>query len=50
MVPQAKGQALCEDCVAAILKDSIQTSIVNRTSVGTLQDLAVDMDSIVLSG
>ncbi|XP_042665450.1 transmembrane protease serine 7 [Centrocercus urophasianus] len=49
VVPQAKGQALCEDCVAAILKDSIQTSIVNRTSVGTLQDLAVDMDSIVLS-
>lgn len=50
MVPQAKGQVLCEDCVAAILKDSIQTSIINRTSVGSLQGLAVDMDSIVLSG
>ncbi|RMC11967.1 hypothetical protein DUI87_11099 [Hirundo rustica rustica] len=50
VVPQAKGQVLCEDCVAAILKDSIQTSIINRTSVGSLQGLAVDMDSIVLSG
>uniref|UniRef100_A0A8D0G9F5 Transmembrane serine protease 7 n=1 Tax=Sphenodon punctatus TaxID=8508 RepID=A0A8D0G9F5_SPHPU len=50
VVPQAKGQVFCEDCVAAILKDSIQTSITNRTSVGSLQGLAVDMDSIVLSG
>ncbi|KAJ7424314.1 hypothetical protein WISP_29263 [Willisornis vidua] len=50
VVPQAKGHVLCEDCVAAILKDSIQTSIINRTSVGSLQGLAVDMDSIVLSG
>ncbi|XP_048150462.1 transmembrane protease serine 7 isoform X4 [Corvus hawaiiensis] len=49
VVPQAKGQVLCEDCVAAVLKDSIQTSIINRTSVGSLQGLAVDMDSIVLS-
>ncbi|XP_074846944.1 transmembrane protease serine 7-like [Carettochelys insculpta] len=49
VVPQAKGQMFCEDCVAAILKDSIQTSIINRTSVGSLQGLAVDMDSIVLS-
>ncbi|XP_025070044.1 transmembrane protease serine 7 [Alligator sinensis] len=49
VVPPAKGQVFCEDCVAAILKDSIQTSIVNRTSVGSLQGLAVDMDSIVLS-
>lgn len=50
VVPQAKGQVFCEDCVAAILKDSVQTSIINRTSVGSLQGLAVDMDSIVLSG
>ncbi|XP_072850055.2 transmembrane protease serine 7 isoform X2 [Pogona vitticeps] len=49
VVPQAKGQVFCEDCIAAILKDSIQTSITNRTSVGSLQGLAVDMDSIVLS-
>ncbi|KAH0624959.1 hypothetical protein JD844_032912 [Phrynosoma platyrhinos] len=49
VVPQAKGQVFCEDCVAAILKDSIQTSITNRTSIGNLQGLAVDMDSIVLS-
>ncbi|KAJ6662723.1 hypothetical protein lerEdw1_011363, partial [Lerista edwardsae] len=50
VVPQAKSQVFCEDCVAAILKNSIQTSTTNRTSVGSLQGLAVDMDSIVLSG
>ncbi|XP_058041189.1 transmembrane protease serine 7 [Ahaetulla prasina] len=49
VVPQAKGQIFCEDCVAAILRNSIHTSITNRTSVGSLQGLAVDMDSIVLS-
>ncbi|KAJ7320381.1 hypothetical protein JRQ81_019892 [Phrynocephalus forsythii] len=49
VVPHAKGPVFCEDCIAAILKDSIQTSITNRTSVGSLQGLAVDMDSIVLS-
>ncbi|XP_034269275.1 transmembrane protease serine 7 isoform X2 [Pantherophis guttatus] len=50
VVPQAKGQIFCEDCVAAILRNSIHTSITNRTSVGSLQGLAVDMDSIVLNG
>lgn len=49
-MPHAKGHIFCEECVAAILKDSIQTSITNRTSVGTLQGLAVDMDSVVLNG
>ena len=49
-MPHAKGHIFCEDCVAAILKDSIQTSIINRTSVGSLQGLAVDMDSVVLNG
>ncbi|ELW59996.1 Transmembrane protease serine 7 [Tupaia chinensis] len=49
VMPHAKGHIFCEDCVAAILKDSIQTSIVNRTSVGSLQGLAVDMDSVVLN-
>ncbi|XP_015261434.1 PREDICTED: transmembrane protease serine 7 [Gekko japonicus] len=49
VVPQAKGHVFCEDCIAAILKNSIQTSITNRTSIGSLQGLAVDMDSIVLS-
>ncbi|XP_037381470.1 transmembrane protease serine 7 isoform X3 [Talpa occidentalis] len=49
VMPHAKGHIFCEDCVAAILKDSIQTSIINRTSVGTLQGLDVDMDSVVLN-
>lgn len=49
-MPHAKGHIFCEECVAAILKDSIQTSIINRTSVGSLQGLAVDMDSVVLNG
>ncbi|XP_038944115.1 transmembrane protease serine 7 isoform X8 [Rattus norvegicus] len=49
VMPHAKGHIFCEECVAAILKDSIQTSITNRTSVGTLQGLAVDMDSVVLN-
>lgn len=50
VMPHAKTHIFCEDCVAAILKDSIQTSIINRTSVGSLQGLAVDMDSVVLNG
>ncbi|EDK98074.1 mCG128713, partial [Mus musculus] len=50
VMPHAKGHIFCEECVAAILKDSIQTSIINRTSVGSLQGLAVDMDSVVLNG
>nr|XP_048310313.1 transmembrane protease serine 7 [Myodes glareolus] len=49
VMPHAKGHFFCEECVAAILKDSIQTSIINRTSVGSLQGLAVDMDSVVLN-
>ncbi|XP_008845207.2 transmembrane protease serine 7 [Nannospalax galili] len=49
VMPHAKGHIICEECVAAILKDSIQTSITNRTSVGSLQGLAVDMDSVVLN-
>ncbi|KAK2488908.1 LOW QUALITY PROTEIN: hypothetical protein MC885_007854 [Smutsia gigantea] len=49
IMPRAKGHIVCEDCVAAILKDSIQTSIINRTAVGSLQGLAVDMDSVVLN-
>ncbi|PNJ64109.1 TMPRSS7 isoform 1 [Pongo abelii] len=49
VMQRANGHIFCEDCVAAILKDSIQTSIINRTSVGSLQGLAVDMDSVVLN-
>ncbi|KAJ1119239.1 hypothetical protein NDU88_007425 [Pleurodeles waltl] len=50
VVPHTEGQVFCEDCIGAILKDSIQTSILNRTSIGTLQSLAVDIDSVVLNG
>ncbi|XP_069492345.1 transmembrane protease serine 7 [Ambystoma mexicanum] len=49
VVPHAVNQPFCEDCIGATLKDSIQTSILNRTSIGTLQSLAVDMDSVVLN-
>uniref|UniRef100_F7F214 Transmembrane serine protease 7 n=1 Tax=Ornithorhynchus anatinus TaxID=9258 RepID=F7F214_ORNAN len=49
VAPAAKGQIFCEACVAAILKDSIQTSVINRTSIGNLKGLAVDMDSVVLN-
>ncbi|XP_051782550.1 transmembrane protease serine 7 [Erpetoichthys calabaricus] len=49
VVPKAKKQYACEDCVGVILKDSIQTSLVNRTSVGYLYDLPVDFDSIVVN-
>ncbi|XP_069059571.1 transmembrane protease serine 7 [Pleurodeles waltl] len=49
VVPHTEGQVFCEDCIGAILKDSIQTSILNRTSIGTLQSLAVDIDSVVLN-
>ncbi|XP_069744643.1 transmembrane protease serine 7 isoform X4 [Narcine bancroftii] len=49
MVPYMKTLFVCEDCVSAILKDSIQTSLVNRTSVGYLLGLPVDMDSIIVN-
>ncbi|XP_078088026.1 transmembrane protease serine 7 [Mustelus asterias] len=49
MVPSLKTVFVCEDCVSAVLKDSIQTSLVNRTSVGYLLGLPVDMDSIVVN-
>ncbi|XP_043928445.1 transmembrane protease serine 7 [Protopterus annectens] len=48
-VPEAKGQFACEDCVSAIFKNSIQTSLVNRTSVGYLLGLPVDIDSVVIN-
>ncbi|MGH0154855.1 UNVERIFIED_CONTAM: hypothetical protein FKN15_053204 [Acipenser sinensis] len=50
VVPKSKSQFVCEDCVGAILKDSIQTSLVNRSSVGYLSDLPVDMDSVIVNG
>ncbi|XP_072116359.1 transmembrane protease serine 7 [Mobula birostris] len=49
VVPNVKALFVCEDCVSAILKDSIQTSLINRTSVGYLHGLPVDLDSIVIN-
>lgn len=49
VVPNMKTLFACEDCVSAVLKDSIQTSLVNRTSIGYLLGLPVDMDSIVVN-
>uniref|UniRef100_A0A671RUU3 Peptidase S1 domain-containing protein n=1 Tax=Sinocyclocheilus anshuiensis TaxID=1608454 RepID=A0A671RUU3_9TELE len=37
------------DCVSAILKDSVHMSLKNRSSVGFLQGLPVDIDSILVN-
>lgn len=50
IVPQLKTTAICEECIEAILRDSIHTSLKNRSSVGYLQGLPVDMDSILING
>ncbi|MEQ2286387.1 hypothetical protein AMECASPLE_001993 [Ameca splendens] len=49
IVPQLKTTALCEQCIEAILRDSIYTSLKNRSSVGYLLGLPVDMDSILIN-
>nr|XP_015196760.1 PREDICTED: transmembrane protease serine 7 [Lepisosteus oculatus] len=49
VVPGVKSSAVCEECVGAILRDSVHTSLVNRTSVGFLSGLPVDIDSIVVN-
>uniref|UniRef100_H3A585 Transmembrane serine protease 7 n=1 Tax=Latimeria chalumnae TaxID=7897 RepID=H3A585_LATCH len=46
---KAKSQFVCEDCLSAILKNSIQTSLANRSSVGCLLGLPVDMDSVIVN-
>ncbi|XP_076869570.1 transmembrane protease serine 7 isoform X2 [Brachyhypopomus gauderio] len=50
VVPSLKTPAVCEECVSAILKDSVLTSLKNRSSVGFLLDLPVDIDSILING
>ncbi|XP_063063578.1 transmembrane protease serine 7 [Engraulis encrasicolus] len=49
VVPHVKSSAVCEDCVSAILRDSIHTSLQNRSSVGLLLGLPVDIDSILVN-
>lgn len=41
---------MCEECVSVIFRDSVQTSLKNRTSVGYLLNLPVDIDSILING
>ncbi|KAA0704542.1 Transmembrane protease serine 7 [Triplophysa tibetana] len=50
VVPYLKTPAVCEECVSAILRDSVFTSLKNRSSVGFLQGLPVDIDSILVNG
>lgn len=47
-VPYLKNPAVCEECVGAIFRDSVYTQ--NRSSVGYLLDLPVDIDSILING
>uniref|UniRef100_A0A8C4ZLC2 Transmembrane protease serine 7 n=1 Tax=Gadus morhua TaxID=8049 RepID=A0A8C4ZLC2_GADMO len=48
-VPQLKSPAVREEWVGAILRDSVLTSLQNRTSVGYLLDLPVDIESILIN-
>ncbi|XP_066502487.1 transmembrane protease serine 7 [Hoplias malabaricus] len=49
VVPRLKAPTVCEECVSAILKDSVLTSLKNRSSVGFLLGLPVDIDSILIN-
>lgn len=50
LVPHLKSPAVCEECIEAVLRDSVHTSIKNRSSVGYLLGLPVDIDSILVNG
>lgn len=50
VVPQLTSPAACEECVGAIFRDSVHTSVKNRSSVGYLLGLPVDIDSILING
>ncbi|TNN88878.1 Transmembrane protease serine 7 [Liparis tanakae] len=50
VVPRLKSPAVCEECVEAIFRDSVHTSLMNRSSVGYLLGLPVDIDSILING
>ncbi|XP_008286632.1 transmembrane protease serine 7 [Stegastes partitus] len=49
VVPRLKRPAMCDECIGAIFRDSIHTSLKNRSSVGYLLGLAVDIDSILIN-
>ncbi|XP_033842101.2 transmembrane protease serine 7 [Periophthalmus magnuspinnatus] len=49
VVPRLKTPAVCEECVGAIFRDSVYTSLQNRSSVGYLLSLPVDLDSILIN-
>ncbi|XP_073796774.1 transmembrane protease serine 7 isoform X2 [Danio rerio] len=49
LVPQLKTPVVCEECVSAILRDSVLMSMKNRSTVGFLQGLPVDIDSILVN-
>ncbi|KAF7668849.1 hypothetical protein LDENG_00279650 [Lucifuga dentata] len=49
LVPRLKNPSVCEECVGAILRDSVHTSLHNRSSVGSLLGLPVDIDSIFVN-
>ncbi|TSK98457.1 Transmembrane protease serine 7 [Bagarius yarrelli] len=49
VVPRLKTPAVCEECVSTILRDSVLTSLKNRSSVGFLLGLPVDIDSIFIN-
>ncbi|KAM9774494.1 transmembrane protease serine 7 isoform X2 [Syngnathus typhle] len=48
-VPRLESAVVCEECVGVILRDSVHTSLKNRSSVGYLLDLPVDIDSILIN-
>lgn len=50
VVPHLKTPSVCEECVSAILRDSVLMSMKNRSSVGFLEGLPVDIDSILVNG
>lgn len=50
VVPQVKSVTMSEEMIEAILRNSVHTSLQNRSSVGYLLGLPVDMDSILING
>ncbi|XP_076014040.1 transmembrane protease serine 7 [Genypterus blacodes] len=49
VVPRLKSPSVCEECVGAILRDSVHISLQNRSSVGYVLGLPVDIDSILVN-
>ncbi|CAN9506268.1 unnamed protein product [Ophioblennius macclurei] len=49
VVPRLKSPVMCEECVGAIFRDSVHTTLKNRSSVGYLLGLPVDIDSILIN-